>query len=375
MVHGLRAKPGKPTVIAVSRGRLLIGLPGFPLSCYMILRGLVKPIVSLMTGARDMELEVEAVLPVKLRKQVGKAWLLPVSLVEGRQGVSAYPVSLSSGSIAALIYSDGYVELPEDTDTVEAGSRVRVRLFRPVEPSSRLNIIGSNDPLLMDILVEAGLAYSSRVLNTGSLAGWHAAARGEADVAPTHLLDEESMTYNRPFLKRFNLVDKAVLVRGFDRLIGIVVAKGNPKNIRSVGDFLRGDVRIVNRVKGSGVRVYMDHLLKKILEAEGKPFKQVGRLVNGYTYEVKTHTAVALAVKQGRADAGIASGYVAEMFDLDFIPLTWEEYDFLVPREKLAKPLVASFLEALKRRELVEKAMRYKGYYRIPGDIGEPLPP
>jgi len=372
IVHGLKTKPGKPTVIAVSRGKLLIGLPGFPLSCYMILRGLVKPVVSWMTGARDVDYVVEAELPLRVRKQVGKAWLIPVSLVEGRYGYSAYPVSLSSGSIASLIYSDGFIELPEDVDVAEAGSRVRVVLFKPGTPPPRLNIIGSNDPLLMDILRESGLAYSSRVLNVGSLAGWHSVARGEADVAPTHLLDEETLRYNTPFLKRYGLEGKAVLIRGFDRLIGLVVAKGNPKNIQGIRDLLRSDVRIVNRTKGSGIRVYLDYMLRKVLEEEKIPFKRVSEVVNGYTYEVKTHTAVALAVRQGRADVGIASGYVAEMFNLDFIPLTWEEYDFLVPRDRLERKLVKEFIESLRDRNLVSRAMRYQGYYRIPSDIGEP---
>jgi len=116
-------------------------------------------------------------------------------------------------------------------------------------------------------------------------------------------------------------------------------------------------------------------MLRKVLEEEKIPFKRVSEVVNGYTYEVKTHTAVALAVKQGRADVGIASGYVAEMFNLDFIPLTWEEYDFLIPRDRLERKLVKEFIESLKDRNLVSRAMRYQGYYRIPSDIGEPRNP
>jgi len=374
VVHGLKTKPGKPTVIAVSGGRLLVGLPGFPLSCYMILRGVVKPIVSLMTGLREDERIVEATLPVRVRKQVGKTWLIPVSLVEGVNGYSAYPVSFSSGSIASLIYSDGYIELPEDLDTAEAGSRVRVYLFRDPPSPGRLNIIGSNDPLLMELLRATGLAYSSRVLNTGSLAGWHAVARGEADIAPTHLLDEETLVYNIPFLKKFNLEGKAVLIRGFDRLIGIVTAPGNPKKIEGIEDFLRSDVRIVNRVRGSGIRTYLDHHLKKILGEKGVPFTRVRELVKGYTYEVKTHTAVALAVRQGRADAGIAVGYVAELFNLDFKPLTWEEYDLLVPVEKMGKPGVRRLIDALVNKEIIEPLLqgKYGRYYRIPVNAGKP---
>jgi putative molybdopterin biosynthesis protein len=264
LVHGLKTKPGKPTVIAVSNGKLLFGLPGFPLSCYMILVRLVKPIISKITGVKLMEEKLNVKIPFKIRKGIGKTWLIPSILVESPTGLTAYPVSLSSGSIYAITFSDGFIELSEELDVVEAGSNVPFYAFSEKYRTRRLVIIGSNDPLLEKILVETELVYTSRILNTGSTGGWLAVLRGEADIAPTHLLDPQTGLYNVPFLDKYGLKGKAIIIRGYDRLIGFIVQKGNPKNIKGFGDFLREDIRIVNRPKGSGIRVLVDMNLKNL---------------------------------------------------------------------------------------------------------------
>ncbi len=370
LVHGLKTKPGKPTVIAVSNGKLLFGLPGFPLSCYMILVRLVKPIISKITGVKVMEEKLNVKIPFKIRKGIGKTWLIPSILVESPTGLTAYPVSLSSGSIYAITFSDGFIELSEELDVVEAGSNVPFYAFSEKYRTRRLVIIGSNDPLLEKILVETELVYTSRILNTGSTGGWLAVLRGEADIAPTHLLDPQTGLYNVPFLDKYGLKGKAIIIRGYDRLIGFIVQKGNPKNIKGFEDFLREDIRIVNRPKGSGIRVLVDMNLKKLFDHKGLQWSQVHELIKGYTYEVKTHTAVAVAVKQGKADVGVASGYVADLFNLDFIPVGWEEYDFLVPLDKLSKPEVQLLIDALKSLKISD--FKFSKYYRVPINTGLP---
>ena len=371
VVHGLKTKPGKPTVIAISRdSKLLIGLPGFPLSCYMILIRVVKPLISRLTGLRLYEEKIYVKLPFTIRKHVGRSWLIPSILVESESDYAAYPVSLSSGSIYSIVYSEGFIELSEDLDVVEENTLVPFYPFREVS-RLKLVVIGSNDPLLEDLLRATGLVYVSRILNTGSTSGWQAVVRGEADIAPTHLLDPLTNTYNIPFLEKYKLRGRAVIIRGFERLIGLVVVKGNPKNIRGIEDFLRSDVRIVNRTRGSGIRVFLDLSLKKYAEERGLEWSSVVEGIKGYTYEVKTHTAVALAVKQGRADVGLAVGYAAKLYDLDFIPLKWEEYDFLIPRNRLEKEIVKDFLRALRNIDLLKHVARFPEYYRFPHDIGQ----
>ncbi|ADI31734.1 molybdopterin biosynthesis protein [Staphylothermus hellenicus] len=373
IVHGLKTKPGKPTVIAVAGKKLLFGLPGFPLSCYMIFDQVVKPIMYKLLGTKPpRRRKIRARLAYRIKKPLGKTWLLPVSLIETRQGYTAYPVSIKSGSISPFIYSDGYVILPENTDLLLEDSVVETVLFRDLESLPKLVIIGSNDILLYHILVQYGLADQTRIISTGSMGGWRAIRRGEADIAPTHLLDEETLEYNAPFMEKFGLKSKAVLLRGYERRLGILVGKGNPKNITGIKDFLRNDIVIVNRTRGSGTRVYLDYILKKLAEKENLSLHDIVEKINGYTYEVKTHTAVAAAIAQGRADAGIAVEMAAKMYNLDFIPLTWEKYDFLILRDRMNKKLVREFIDILKslREKKNEVQNKYPGY-RIPNNIGE----
>ncbi|MDP8003255.1 MAG: substrate-binding domain-containing protein, partial [Caldisphaera sp.] len=151
--------------------------------------------------------------------------------------------------------------------------------------------------------------------------------------------------------------------------IGILVRKGNPKKINSVKDFLRDDVVIINRNKGSGTRVLLDKLLKQYID------KNPEKIIRGYTYEVKTHSAVATAILQGRADAGISLEAMARFFDLDFIPIGEEIYDFIVRKDKLNNPYVSKFLSVLSTKEFAsELERRLPGYKALPNSGMEIYP-
>ncbi len=377
IIHGLKVKPGKPTVVSVVGNKLLIGLPGFPLSCYMIFDQLVVPIIQKLLGMKKKRLRiVKAKLPYRIKKPLGKTWLLPVSIIKGENGLVAYPVSLKSGSITPLIMGDGYLKLPETSDMVLEDTEWDVYLFREITELPELVIIGSNDVLLYELLRATNIINGTRIIPTGSTGGLIAIKRGEADIAPIHLLDEETLEYNIPFVKKYGLEDRAILIRGYMRRIGLIIRKGNPKDIRNIEDFLREDIVIVNRTKGSGIRVYLDYKLKQIASKRNIVFEELVKKINGYTYEVKTHTAVAAAVKHGRADVGIGVEVAAKMYDLDFIPLTWENYDFLINKTSQNKELVRRFIHVLRENKAVlEELIKRLPGYKIPGNIGEIIYP
>ena len=371
VIHGLKIKPGKPTVFAVVNGKLLIGMPGFPLSCTMVFHKVVRPIIARLLGIEVIdEVSVKAILPYRLRVGKGRSWLIPVSLVSDGKKLIAYPVTFSSGSIAALTYADGYIYVSEDKELLMEGEEVDVYLFKDSIKIPELTIIGSHDIALWRILVRSGLITKSKVLHTGSLRGWYAVKNGEADIAPTHLLDEETGEYNIPFLSKMGLKGVAVIIRGYKRRIGFVVAKGNPKGIYTFKDLLRSDVIFVNRVKGSGIRVFIDLQLKKLSEQLGLKFSDLTSKINGYNYEVKTHTAVAAAIAQGRADVGIAAEIAARMYNLEFIPLTTEIVDFLIRKDRFAKESVVEFVNIM-RSDIVRELLREIPGYEILSDTGK----
>ncbi|MEM2794029.1 MAG: substrate-binding domain-containing protein, partial [Candidatus Methanomethylicia archaeon] len=344
---------------------------GFPMSCTMVFHKVVKPIIAKLQGLRlASEETVKAKIPYRLRVGGGKAWLIPVSIIKSTQELLCYPLSLSSGSVSALSYADGYLHVPENKEILEEYELVDIHLFSSKLRIAQLVFIGSHDIALSRILGYWGLIDECKIIPTGSLRGWYAVINGEADIAPTHLLHEETEEYNTPYLEKLKAKDVAVLVRGYARRIGFIVPRGNPKGIVEFRDLARNDVSIVNRVKGSGIRTYIDIELKKLASNINVNFKELTSRIRGYTYEVKTHTAVAAAVAQGRADTGITVEIAAEMYNLDFIPLTEEIVDFLIRKDRLRKETVNKFINLLKTEETYKLIKEIKGYKPLP-ETGE----
>ena len=368
IVHGLKARPGKPTVIAVKGKKILFGLPGFPLSAMMNLYTLVSPVVLRMMGLEPLkELpRVKARIPFRFQAGKGFTELIPVQLVRGLQGLSAYPMMAGSGSIAGIGLSDGFIVAEENREFFDENEEVEVTLFSRSLRVPALNIIGSNCPGIEVVLRVAGLTRDARVISVGSMGGWLALKRGDADIAGTHLLDETTLQYNVHVPRLLGLEDKVVIVRGYARRIGFLVRKGNPKGIKGFEDLLRDDVVMVNRNKGSGTRVLLDVRLRQLLGG-----RRPEEVIKGYTYEVKTHTAVATAIVQGRADVGLSLEAVARMFDLDFIPVGEEIYDFAIRKENLEKEGVRKFVEALSSREFAELLPKELPGYRTLPDTGK----
>ncbi len=367
LIHGIAVKPGKPTVIALSfwdeKNKIIFGLPGYPVSAMMIFELFVAPLIRRLAGVDKRELrKVKAKAPIRIFSEVGRRELMPVSLVKGKE-LMAYPFTDYSGSVSALIKADGFIEIPEERMFIEEGEEVLVHLFGDLKLAD-LVIIGSHCvgiDLLLEILCKRK-PLSVKTINVGSTNGISAIKRGEADIAGTHLLDEETNEYNVPFVVKYGLRGQAVIVKGYEREQGFIVRKNNPKNVEGFEDLLRDDITFINRNKGSGTRVLIDMNLKKIAEEKGVDFDVLKRRIRGYDVEAKTHTAVAVAVLMGKADVGVGIKTVADRYGLDFIPIRSEEYDFVIRRDRLEKESVKLFLEVLKSDDFRREVER-----RLPG--------
>jgi putative molybdopterin biosynthesis protein len=199
-----------------------------------------------------------------------------------------------------------------------------------------LVIIGSHCVGLERIiegLEEEGLAV--KAMSVGSTGGVAAAKRGECDVAPVHLMDSGTGEYNKPFLS-----PGMELVRGYRRLQGIVFRRGDPRfeglsaEAAVAAALADGGCRMVGRNAGSGTRILIDRLL-------------AGNRPAGYWWQPKSHNAVAVAIAQGRADWGLTIQTVAWRYDLGFVPVQDEHYDFVVPMSRVHRPPVQRFCALL----------------------------
>ncbi len=191
--------------------------------------------------------------------------------------------------------------------------------------STTIRFAGSHDlsvELLARSLAEAAPPVTLTTDFIGSLGGLMALARGEADIAGSHLWDEASGLYNLPFVERILPNRPVVVVNLAKRLQGLIVPPGNPMKLQAVADLSRPGVTFVNRQAGSGTRVWLDVQLKRAGVDAGS--------VAGYDREETTHMGVARAVAEGEATVGLGIQAAASAYGLDFVRLGEERYDLVV---------------------------------------------
>lgn len=352
LVHGLTLKPGKPALVGLVRDKLIFGLPGYPTSALMIFHVLVAPVIRRLANAAEVKPHrVQAVSPVKFFKARGRRELLPVQLITQPNGeLSAYPMQSGSGAVSSFSLADGFADLPETQEFVDEDERMEIELFgRELTPPS-LVAIGSHCvglDIAFTMLREMDMSFAGRAINVGSIGGFQAVKRGEADIAGVHLQDEKTGEYNIPFIRAFDLEKSAVLIRGYDREQGLIVKRGNPKNIRKLEDLTRKGVRFINRNRGSGTRLLIDRHLTELAKSQGTDLGTLSEKIEGYGYEAKSHSAVAAGIKNDRADVGYGIRTAAFAARLDFIKTDDEKYDFLIQQVRLGKSSVKAFTDLL----------------------------
>lgn len=365
LVHGVAIKPGKPVILAIVEGKPVIGLPGYPVSAYIGFENFVEPVLAMMaqTAVKHNEV-VAASISKRLVSSLRHKEYVRVKVGKVGDKMVAAPLARGAGAAMSLVRADGFCVIEQNSEGVEAGEQVQVELYRDREEvENTVVIIGSHD-LILDVAADMmpnlhqGMFVSST--HVGSMGGLMALKRKEAHLAPIHLLDEESGEYNLSYIRKLFGSGKMALIKGVGRTQGIIVKKGNPLGIKSIGDLTR--CRYVNRQRGAGTRVLFDYKLKQLgIEAAQ---------IQGYEREAATHMAVAAAVGSDGADAGMGILSAAKAMDLDFIPVGPEEYDFAIPLEYLELPHIKAFLDILRRKEFHQRLEELGGYtYERAGEI------
>ena len=349
--HGLAIKPGKPTILGIIDGKPVIGVPGYPVSAYIVMEKVVKEVIARMLNIEPIpRTKVNAIMTKRVVSSLKNEEFIRVALgyVEGK--LVATPMERGAAAVMSMVKADGIVDLDRNTEGIEAGETVEVELYRPLEEiKKKLVIIGSHD-VVIDILGDRMPVSSAHV---GSMGGILALKANSAHIAPIHLLDKDTGEYNVPFVKKFFDEDMA-LIKGLGRTQGILVPKGNKNNITSVAQLKGGKFSFANRQNGAGTRLLFDYQLEK----NGVDKNEVV----GYDKEYTTHLAVASAVLNGVADCGMAVLSAANIMGLDFIPVGEESYDFLVKADMLDDPRIKQFISILQSKEFKEKVEKIGGY-------------
>ena len=352
LVHGVAMKPGKPVILAVVEGKPVVGVPGYPVSAYLAYENFAGPVLASLTGnLKTTAPKAKAALTRKLVSSLKHREYVRVRVGRVGDRLVATPLARGAGAAMSLVRADGFCIIDQNFEGIEAGSQVNVLLSRGLDGIENTVVsIGSHD-LILDVLADKINLSSSHV---GSLGGLMALKNGEAHIAPTHLLDEETGQYNIPAIKKiFSASNKKMaLIKGVGRTQGIILPKGNPNNIMGIADLPRS--AYINRQRGAGTRLLLDYKLKTMdIDPSTIP---------GYEREAATHMAVAAAVKEGGANAGLGVLSAAKAMDLDFVPIGDEEYDFAISAEFLELEQIREFINAIKSAEFQKKLEELGGY-------------
>ena len=219
-----------------------------------------------------------------------------------------------------------------------------------------LVLAGSNDILMDRVCAMYSNISSDRLAsfaNVGSMGGIQALKRGLCDIACSHLLQEEDGDYNFAFASG-ELSEPPAVVGFALREQGLVLPKGNPRDVKSLSDAVARGLRFVNRPLGTGTRLLLD---RELTAAKIDP-----SMVEGYEHEVGRHLDVGLQIFSGKADVGLSIRAVTSLVPLDFIPLRWERFDLLISRQRFFDRPVQEFLDLLRSGEFRALAHSLPGY-------------
>lgn len=353
--HGINMKPGKPTIIGLINKTPIIGMPGYPVSTYMAFEAVVRPLISKMCLE---PIKTAAIIKAKVVSKVYSS-LKHHEFVRVRLGkingeIIAIPLDRKAGVSMSLVKADGIMIIPKNSEGYEPGAYCDVTLLKDIKNiENNLIVIGSHDVMfdvIENLLIDEKITLSSS--HVGSYGGIMAIRNGQCDIAPVHILLDDGV-YNVDLIDIY--LDKNYkIIKGVSRKQGLFVKKGNPKKIKSLKDLLRNDITFVNRQRGSGTRILLDHLLSE---------QHLSRKeIKGYNLELPSHILIAESVKDNRFDVGMGVETVAIQYDLDFIKLENEQYDFIVKKDFINTDKYSKFTKVIKSDAFKNKLKILGGY-------------
>jgi putative molybdopterin biosynthesis protein len=359
LAHGLAIKPGKPAILGKVTGKPVVGIPGYPVSAYIVMEKVIKPLIlGYLHQVEKPRATVTAISSRRIVSSLKNREFVRVKL--GRVGgrLIATPLTRGAGVMMSLVRADGMLVLPQNSEGVDAGEQVTVELMKDLaDIENTIVCIGSHD-MLLDVLANDIHRHNPRLhlasAHVGSMGGIMALKKGEAHIAGVHLMDADTGEYNLSYIRKYLKDKRIALIKMVGRVQGFMVKKGNPKGIRSFNDLTREDVSFVNRQRGSGTRILLDFFLDRQGIDAGS--------INGYNREEYTHMAVAAAVAFTNIDVGLGVYSSAAALGLDFIPIYNEEYDLAIPTEFLEEDNIKIMLKVIRSSEFRKKIEALKGY-------------
>lgn len=359
LVHGVTIMPGKPVVIGAVRDKPVFGIPGYPVSAIVAFEQFVHPVICKMLGQPEKERQKAEVMPAKkITSKLGVEEFLRVKLGKVGNKIIATTLPRGAGCITTITEADGIIRIPNHVEGINAQEPVPAELLRPLSSiNNTIVVVGSHDNTL-DVLADKIKASGSNLTlsssHVGSMGGLMAIKNGVCHLAGSHLLDTADGSYNVSYIKKYLPGMKIKLVNLVFRDQGLIVARGNPRNIKGIEDLAREDITFINRQGGSGTRILLDYRLNQ-LKIDPKHIK-------GYDNEEFTHMSVAVSVLSGSSDVGLGIFAAANALHLDFIPVVTEQYDLVIPEVFFETENIKILLETINTADFKKRVEALGGY-------------
>ncbi|WP_126662152.1 molybdopterin biosynthesis protein [Haloterrigena salifodinae] len=332
LLHGVSVKPGKPMLVGRLQSSAYVGLPGYPVSAMMVFRTFVAPAIREAAGLPEPRAAtVAGTMAREERYEEGRMRLMPVGLIEDSNGETlVYPVDKGSGATTSLAEADGVVEVGPETDYLEAGESVTVRLFSPdVRPPTLLGV-GEDDPTLNRLL--DGLE-NPRYLSVGTRPGLRRLREGVPDVAvAAGPLDQD--------------LDAEEIGR-WNREWGLITRAGNPREVEGLADLIERDLRFVNRTSDSGLRSSLEAALSDLAADRDASARDLRESIDGFDLGLRAHESPARKVIAGEADVALGLHETADRLDLGFVPIDEQPVRALANPDRTSKESVRELAAAL----------------------------
>ncbi|MFP8951682.1 molybdopterin biosynthesis protein [Natrialbaceae archaeon A-arb3/5] len=322
LLHGVSVKPGKPMLVGRLGSSAYVGLPGYPVSAMMVFRTFVAPAIREAAGLPEPETAtVTGRMARRERYDEGRTRLMPVGLVTDGDGETlVYPVDKGSGATTSLAEADGVVEVAPETNYLDVGEDVSVRLFSPdVRPPTLLGV-GEDDPTMNRLLDRL---KNPRYLSIGSRPGLRRLDDGAPDVAVVAGPTETAID--------------ATELGGWEREWGLIVRPGNPAEIEGLADLIERDLRFINRTTESGLRASLRESLGEIAADRDTDQHELEDAIDGFGLGLRAHESPARTVIDGDADAGLGLAETAATLDLGFVPVGTQSVRVLANPDRTEK--------------------------------------
>lgn len=348
--HGVAVKPGKPMMLGKINNKPVLGLPGYPLAAQTVLREFAAPLLESWGFAPAPQYAITARLAQPLVSDLGFDEFIPIFV--GRIGTNLIGTPHGKGAFAqmATVKANGYTHIPAPVEGYEAGTELTVMLTTdPGSIERTLILTGSLDPALEEL---ANLAHNEGLFlhatNPGNTAGILALGSNSCHGAPMVLPAQSLLSAYRPLMLCPNPEDLAFI---HIATIEIGIASRNGLGIPDLTH-----ARFINTRKETPSRAALDSLLV----AEGID----PALVNGYLQEVHGPPAVAVAIRNGFADAGMCTSSIASANGLSFVPVAHEDYELVIRKELLTDTRIRSLLTII-RSPMFRKTLQTIGGYDL----------